>query len=550
VKRQFDFILTTSEPKDENVLKEYLKVATEMENIYSVGTIKYDPNIIKSITVEDGTTRLSLDKHLHDILAKSQDPEELLYVWKGWRDAVGPKLKDKYTEYVRLKNIGARENGFDDQGAYKRSWYETNGKLQEISETFWQELKPFYQEVHAYVRHRLSKVYKGLVKDGEAIPAHLLGNMWSQSWDNIFPLVTPFPDEPALDVTPALEKNYTVQDMFTKSEEFFTSIGWMKLPPSFWTKSLFVQPPDRNVTCHASAWDFKIKVNNSQDVRVKMCTKINQEDFVTIHHELGHIYYYLLYWNQPLEYRTGANPGFHEAVGDTLVLSIQTPGHLNKIGLLNKVSQTKEAELNFLLKTAMERITFLPFGYLMDQWMWGVYSGDIKPNDYNIKWWQMRLKYQGIKPPVSRTENDFDPGAKYHIPADTPYIRYFFAHILQFTFHKEACKAAGNTGPLHKCSIYESKEAGDALKKMLELGKSKPWPEALKTLTGSDKLSAAPIKEYFGPLLEFLQKERASKGYTLGWEGSESSSNAVQMKLSFLTVLFCSVISVYMKCLF
>jgi len=275
-----------------------------------------------------------------------------------------------------------------------------------------------------------------------------------------------------------------------------------------------------------------------------MCTKKTQDDFITIHHELGHIYYYLLYWNQSQEYRTGANPGFHEAVGDTLVLSVQTPNHLKEIGLLTNVSNSDEADINFLLKTAMERIAFLPFGYLMDQWMWGVYSGKIQPKDYNKVWWEMRLKYQGMKPPVERNDDtDFDPGAKYHIPADTPYIRYFFAHILQFTFHKRACDIAGKSSVLHRCSIFKSKEAGKALGDMLKLGKSKKWQDALEQYTGSKTLSAQPITEYFQPLNVWLKKQRSEHGYTLGWE--KKTNVGASLKMHFLTYLSPFVILSY-----
>ncbi|XP_057302369.1 angiotensin-converting enzyme-like [Hydractinia symbiolongicarpus] len=521
-KRQYKLLLMTRTSKNESIVKKISEIGGKMETLYSTGKVTYDKNIIKSIT--KNTTTMTLGD-LVNIMKTSNDSKELLYVWKGWRDTLANKLKGLYKEYVHLNNIGAVENHYEDAGDYKRKIYEVNN-LKEVAEEFWKELKPFYQEVHAYVRHRLTHVYPDLVKDTEPIPAHLLGNMWAQSWDNVYKHVIPFREEPKLDVTPALKKNYTVKQMFEKAEEFFVSIGWPKLPAGFWKKTLFVKPKDREVVCHASAWDFGVNTTDGPDVRVKMCTEKDQDNFITIHHELGHIYYYLLYWNQPSEYRTGANPGFHEAVGDTIVLSVQTPKHLKEIGLIDSVSTTNEADINFLLKTAMERIAFLPFGYLMDQWMWGVYSGDIKPEEYNKKWWEMRLKYQGIKPPVNRTENDFDPGAKYHIPADTPYIRYFFAHILQFTFHKHACRHANVKGPLHKCSIYNSTEAGKALGDMLRLGKKKPWPEALKQFTGSDKLSAAPINEYFKPLIDWLKKERAEKKYKLGWDKEKKNNTS------------------------
>ncbi|XP_065643822.1 angiotensin-converting enzyme isoform X2 [Hydra vulgaris] len=523
-KRQLQMLNVTMESTNADIVKNISIIAGKMENLYSTTTIPYNKKFIKLITPM--VNQLSLDQHLKKILADSRDPDELLYVWEEWHNLAGPPIRNLYTEFVKLNNIGARENDYHDAGDYKRKVYEIDD-LQNVVEKFWEELKPFYQEVHSYVRYKLIAQYPNLVKDGEPIPAHLLGDMWAQSWANVFSLTAPYPDEPSLDVTAELKKqNYDYLKMFKKAEEFFTSIGWPSLPPSFWKKSMFVRPNDRNVTCHASAWDFSVVIDGSQDVRVKMCTEVTQDDFNTIHHELGHIYYYLLYWDQPSLYRTGANPGFHEAVGDTLVLSVQTPEHLKKIGILESVSNSSGADINFLLKTAMEKIAFLPFGYLMDKWMWGVYSGDIKPSEYNKKWWEYKLKYQGVKPSTVRNEEFFDPGAKYHIPADTSYIRYFFAHILQFTFHKHACKAAKYEGPLHKCSIYESKEAGKAFGDMLKLGKSKTWQVALKQLTGSEELSADAIKEYFSPLQTWLENQRKTKKYTLGWEGKPKSNNS------------------------
>jgi len=512
--RQFKLLLQTMTSSNDSVTRAALKVGSSMSSIYSTGAVPMDP-VIKTVKATKGI--LNLDPHLTEIMRSSQDADELLYAWKGWRDAVGPKLGPKYAEYVRLHNIGARENGWEDAGDYKRRASYERPDLPELADEFWTELKPVYDELHAYVRYRLSLVYPELVKDGEPIPAHLLGNMWAQAWDSVYERIKPFDTKP-LDITPTLiKKGYNTERMFKESEAFFTSIGWQKLPPSFWQKSMLEKPADRDVVCHASAWDFSIVKDGSKDVRVKMCTTINQDDYITIHHELGHIYYDLLYWNQPYTFRDGANPGFHEAVGDVLALSVQTPDHLKAVGLLDKISSTANADINFLLKTAMGKIAFLPFGFLMDKWMWNVYNGKIEQKDYNRAWWQLREKYQGVKAPVDRSENDFDPGAKYHIPADTPYIRYFFAHILQYSFHKHACVAAGNKGPLHRCSIYKSKEAGKALGNMLSLGKSKRWDEALEIMTGSKKMSAQPIKEYFEPLLKWLAKERKLKGYKKGW---------------------------------
>lgn len=503
-KRQIVFITSSATPKNEDVLRNVTELEASMEGIYSTGK------------VEDKASgkMLELDPDLYDILANSRDYDRLLFAWGGWRDAVGPKIRGLYKKFVELKNKGAEENGWEDIGAYWRSWYEVDD-LESMVEGFWTELKPLYQELHAYVRYKLSQNYAQMTSTGP-IPAHLLGNMWAQSWVNIYDLVEPYKNKASLDVTASMVKqNYTALKMVRLAESFFTSIGLEKLPAPFYTKSMFTKPKDRDVICHASAWDFSI----NHDVRIKQCTNINHNDLVTTHHELGHIQYYLQYWDQPYEYRTGANPGFHEAVGDTMSLSVDTPQHLKNIGLLQEYSNDTESDINALMKMALRKVAFLPFGFLIDQWRWKVFSGNITDENYNSEWWRLRTKYQGIKPPVERTEKNFDPGCKYHIPANTPYIRYFMSFVLQFQFHKAACKAAGHTGPLHTCSIYNSKEAGKKIGDMLKMGKSKPWPDALEKLTGSKEVDVSAITEYFKPLYDWMKEQRKAIGYAPpGWD--------------------------------
>eukprot|EP00794_Sanderia_malayensis_P011394 gene11394-12580_t len=530
-KRQFKLLLSNAAAKDGKVIKDVAELGAKLEALYGNGCVNATPSDVMTLRLS-GPKCLSLEPDLTDIFVKSRDYDELLFAWKGWRDSTGPKMKATYKEFVDKLNIGAKDNGFKDYGEYVRSWYEVGDNLGKIAEKLWLDLKPFYQELHAYVRFKLSKKYPQ-VKDGEPIPAHLLGNMWAQSWTNMYDIVAPFPNEPKLDVTPKLASIFknNVTGVFKKAEDFFVSIGWEKLPASFWTKSMLEKPKDgRKAVCHASAWDFAI----NKDVRVKMCTSLNQNDFITIHHELGHIYYYLFYWDQPYEYRTGANPGFHEAVGDTIALSVETPQHLYKVGLLDTLPNNTRSELNFLLKTALSKIAFDPFGYLIDQWRWKVFDGSIKPDQYTSKWWELRTKYQGIKPPVERSSSDFDPGAKYHIPGNTPYIRYFMSYVYQFHFHKAACKAAGHKGVLNRCSIYKSKAAGKQLGDMLRMGKSKPWQEAFKNVTGYKELTAQPIKDYFEVLYKWMKEQRKREGYSIGWD---KPSGATNMGASLLVTL-------------
>jgi peptidyl-dipeptidase A len=391
-------------------------------------------------------------------------------------------------------------------------------------ERLWGQVKPLYEGLHCYVRRRLSEKYGAskVPADG-LIPAHLLGNMWAQEWGNIYPLVEPYKGAADLDVTTALQKKkYDAQKLVRLGERFFTSLGLDPLPDTFWQRSLFTQPRDRDVVCHASAWD----VNFNNDLRIKMCIKIDEEDLITIHHELGHDYYFMYYHTLPVLYQAGANDGFHEGIGDTLALSV-TPSYLYQAGLLPvEPKKNEKALINLQMKEALDKIAFLPFGKLIDQWRWNVFSGKITPENYNAAWWALRRKYQGIDAPEgARGEDMFDAGAKYHIPANVPYTRYFLARILQFQFHRALCKAIGHQGYLHDCSIFGSRDAGDKLKAMLALGASKPWPEALAVLDGERAMDASAIVDYFAPLMQWLEKE--NQGQKCGWGEGETAAAPV-----------------------
>jgi peptidyl-dipeptidase A len=442
-----------------------------------------------------------------DIIGSSRDPRELQDVWQGWHH-VGAPMRARYQRFVELSNKGARELGFRDTGALWRSNYDMppDAFAAEV-DRLWLQVEPLYRSLHAYVRTRLAQKYgPDVLPSNGMLPAHLLGNMWAQDWSNIYPLVAPPASGEGYDLTAALKRQAVDERGLVKyGERFFTSLGYQPLPPAFWERSLFKKPADREVVCHASAsgWDAP------EDVRIKMCVQINGEDFQVVHHELGHDYYGLLYSKQPYFFRDAAIDAFHEAVGDTIGLST-TPGYLKQIGLVDRVPSEK-GDLEYLMRTALAKVAFLPFGIMIDQWRWKVFSGEIPPGDYNKTWWQLREKYQGVTPPIARTESDFDPGAKYHIPANTPYTRYFLAYILEFQFHRALCKEAGFTGPLHRCSIYGNKQAGAKLARMLELGSSRPWPEALAMLNGETQMDATAILDYFAPLKTWLDQQVGGK---------------------------------------
>ena len=448
---------------------------------------------------------------LSKVLAESRDPAELLDAWQGWH-RVGAPMRARYQRFVELANKGARGMGFTDAGAMWRAGYDMPAdEFAREADRIWEQVKPLYLSLHAYVRTRLSEHYGAtLVPPGGKIPAHLLGNMWAQEWGNIYPLVAPRSGAAAYDLTRLLEaKGLDARGMTRAAENFYTSLGFAPLPPTFWTRSLFVKPRDREVVCHASAWD----VDNKEDVRIKMCIEVTADDFVTLHHELGHNFYQRAYQKQSFLHQNGANDGFHEAVGDAVALAI-TPEYLRQVGLLNEVPGP-EGDIPLLLRQAMDKVAFLPFGLLIDQWRWKVFSGAIKPSQYNAGWWALREQYQGLSAPLPRTEQDFDPAAKYHVAGNVPYMRYFLARVLQFQLYRSLCKTAGQAGPLHRCTFFGNKEAGTRLARMLAAGASKPWQEILFEMTGERRMDGNAILEYFAPLKTWLDQQ--NQGKPVGW---------------------------------
>jgi peptidyl-dipeptidase A len=488
-------------PDDPVKLAELAAITSKMEGVY--GAAKYCPG---------GPESCKDQGQLTDIMANSRKYDELTEAWTGWHSTARANRKE-YVRFVELANEGARELGFADLGAMWRSNYDmTPEEFTKEASRLWDQVKPLYGQLHCYVRDKLQKTYgPERVPAGKAIPAQLLGNMWAQAWSEIYPLVEPYPGVSDLDVTAALkQQKYDAVKITRSAENFYVSLGFPKLPETFWERSLLTKPADRDVQCHASAWFM----DASEDVRIKQCIEPTQDELMTVYHELGHVFYYMSYKDQPYLFQGGAHDGFHEAIGDTVNLSM-TPAYLHQIGLTAAVKRSPQATINEQMKLALDKIAFLPFGKLIDEWRWKVFAGEVKPDNYNAAWWQLREQYQGVAAPVPRSEEDFDPGAKYHIPANTPYTRYFLSYILQFQFHKALCEAAGNKGPLHECSIFGNAEAGKRFQEMLALGQSQPWPDTLQKLTGTRQMDAAAITEYFAPLLTWLQEQ--NQGKTCGW---------------------------------
>jgi peptidyl-dipeptidase A len=511
--------LTMSAPPDAKEAEELTRLVASMEGTYGSG--KYCPDspaqsgpaldspAQSARSGQAGTDCLDIEK-ITEILAENRDPKRLQEVWEGWHTISIPMKKD-YARFVELSNKGAQVLGFKDTGAMWRGKYDMPAdEFARELDRLWEQLRPLYLSLHTYTRSKLREKYGDIVTENGPIPAHLLGNLWQQDWSNIYDIVAPSGVKPAFSLTDNLKaKKLDPIGMVKMGEAFFSSLGFAPLPKTFWERSMFVKPRDREVVCHASAWD----IDSVEDLRIKMCIDVNAEDFSTIHHELGHNYYQRAYNQLPMIFRDSANDGFHEALGDTLALSV-TPEYLVKIGLLDAAPDAS-ADTGLLLRGALERLAFLPFGLLVDQWRWQVFSGAITPDHYNTAWWELKRKYQGVAPSSPRGEELFDPGAKYHVPANTPYTRYFLAQILEYQFHRALAKAAGCTTPLHRCSIYGNKEAGARIDAMMRMGASKPWPDALEALTGQRQMDASAMAEYFQPLKDWLDKQNAGK--KVGW---------------------------------
>jgi peptidyl-dipeptidase A len=493
--------LVMATPSDPKLGEELTKITAALDATYGKGKWCEDAKKPDSC--------LDIDK-ITEIMRESRDEKKLRQVWEGWH-TISPPMRKDYERFVELSNMGAKELGFADSGVMWRSKYDmpADDFTKEL-DRLWGQVRPLYLKLHAYVRMKLREKYGDVVPANGPIPAHLLGNIWAQDWMNVYPIVAPANADPGFNLTDILKKRkMTPEQMVKTGEHFYTSLGFAPLPKTFWERSMLVRPRDRDVVCHASAWD----VDNIEDLRIKMCIQPTDEDFRTIHHELGHNFYQRAYKDLPLNFRDSANDGFHEAIGDTIALSV-TPEYLVKIGLLDKAPDASR-DIGLLLDRALEKIAFLPFGLLIDQWRWKVFSGEIKPEDYNKAWWDLRLKYQGIAPVTQRGEEFFDPGAKYHVPANVPYTRYFLADILQFQFHRALAQTAGCKSLLHRCSIYESAEAGKKLNDMLSMGLSHPWPEALEKIAGTKQMDATAILDYFKPLDAWLDEQL--KGKPVGW---------------------------------
>ena len=508
IRRQLSLIKSSfvmPSPLNDDLASELADISTELEAMYGSGK--------HCFSAEDCWDLEAFES----VIDNSRNYQELLKAWDGWRN-IGTPMRDKYLRMIDIGNQGSQDLGYSGLTELWFSKYDMPAEdFRDETERVWQELKPLYDALQCHARYELMEEYgSDLMPTDGTIPAHILGNMWGQSWANIYDLVYEenTQQEPSIDLTAIIqEKNLTEIDMVEIAEDFFLSLGFQPLPQSFWERSLFVKPADRDVVCHASAWNL----DSMEDLRIKMCIEKNAEDFATIHHELGHIFYYQAYNHLPSVFEGGANDGFHEAVGDLLTLSI-TPDYLYQIGFISEADaeQASKDSIALLMKQALDGVVAVPWTLMLDRWRAGVFDGTTRVEDLNTSWWDLRKEYQGITSPIPRDQDAFDPGAKYHIPANTPYTRYYLARILQYQFHESLCQQIGHKGPLHECSIYNNEIAGEKLRAMLSLGQSKDWQSALEALTGTRELSGKALLNYYQPLKDWLDEKNTNR--SCGWQ--------------------------------
>jgi peptidyl-dipeptidase A len=492
--------VTLPAPDRPGASQESADLQARLTTLYATGTATIDG---KALHIDE----------LGDAIAVVRDPQKSKEIWEKWHQVAMP-MKGDYVKLTALLNEGAQGLGYKDAGVLWRAGYDTTpDQFAALTDRLWEQVKPFYTDLHCYVRTKLNEKYGDTIQPKTGpIRADLLGNMWAQEWGNIYDVVAP-KDGHGLgyDLTKQLEaKGYTPQSMVKTAEAFYVSLGFDPWPKSFWERSMIARPRDREVQCHASAWD----IDNADDIRLKACIHVTADDFFTVHHELGHNLYQRAYKNQPFLFKSGANDGFHEAIGDFAGLNALTPGYLKRLGLID-TEPGNEADIPYLLKVAMDGIAFLPFGLLVDKWRWEVFSGEVKPADYNKAWWDLKLKYQGVIPPGPRPPDAFDPGAKNHIATSVPYARYFLARIYEYQFYRAACREAGWMGPLNRCAVYGNRAVGASFARMLEMGQSRPWQEALQVFTGEKDIDASAVADYFAPLDRWLKEQ--NKANQCGW---------------------------------
>ena len=441
---------------------------------------------------------------IDEVLRASNNEKERLKNWEASKN-VGKSLKDGLENLRNLRNETVSALGYDDYFSYQVSDYGmTRQEMLDEMNKMVKEVWPLYRELHTWARYELAKKYNAKVPD--YLPAHWLPNRWGQDWSALV-------NVEGLDVDAAL-KDKEPEWIVKEGEKFYVSIGFDPLPASFYEKSsMYPLPADApyKKNNHASAWHMDLE----NDLRCLMSVEANAEYYETIHHELGHIYYYQAYTNPnvPPLLRAGANRGYHEAIGSLLGLAAMQKPFLAEKGLVDANVQIDETQN--LLKEALNYVVFLPFSAgVMTEFENSLYAEKLPKDQFNQKWWELAKKYQGMVPPTDRGEEFCDAASKTHINNDAAqYYDYAVSYILLFQFHDHIAKNILKQDP-HATNYYGSKEVGSFLKDVLETGANNDWRQLLKESVGSE-MSAKPMLDYFEPLMAYLKEQNKGRTYTL-----------------------------------
>jgi peptidyl-dipeptidase A len=441
---------------------------------------------------------------IDDGLKNEKDLAKRRKIWEASKE-VGKALRPGLVELRDLRNKSVQPLGYHDFFSYMASEYGmTTAELAATIDQINRDLRPLFRELHTWTRYELARRYGQPVPD--LIPADWLPNRWGQDWSMLV-------DVPGFDLDAQI-KTKPAAWCVEQAERFYVSLGFQKLPQSFWEKSsLYPVAADAGFkkNTHASAWHIDL----DHDVRSLMSIEPDTEWYETTHHELGHIYYYLSYSRPevPLLLRDGANRAYHEAIGSMMGLAAQQPRFVHAIGF--ESSGPKPDPTQLLLKEALNYAVFIPWSAgTMFMFEKELYYDDLAPEQWNKRWWELTAKYQGIAPPTPRGEEFCDAATKTHINDDpAAYYDYALSFVLLFQIHDHIAREILHEDP-HDTSYFGRKEVGAFLKSILEPGASVDWKALLVEKTGSP-LSAKPMLRYFEPLMGWLKEQNQGRKYTL-----------------------------------
>ncbi len=443
--------------------------------------------------------RTGTANQIDDILRKSRDLGERQRVWIASKE-IGRPLKPGLIELRDLRNQVAKEMGYSSYFALQVADYGmTVPEMMALLDSTLETTRPLFDQLHCWAKNTLATRYKKAPP--KMIPAHWIGNRWAQDWPGLI-------EEASLD---PLFKGSSPETIVKSAENFYVSLGFPRLPDSFWKKSdLYPVPAGsaRKKNSHASAWH----IDHAADVRSLMSVEPDEQWFATAHHELGHIYYYISYSTPavPMLLREGANRAFHEAVGELAKLASQQTPYLIKVGVMPRGKEPDATA--WLLQSAMDSIVFMPFSAgTMSHFERDLYEGNLPPSDWQKKWWDYAGQYQGVEPPVSRNDDALcDACTKTHINDDAAqYYDYALASLIKFQLHDHICTTILKQD-VRACDYSGNHEVGDFLRGILKLGATRDWRAVIQEATG-EPISPRAMMAFYQPLVDELSKRNAGK---------------------------------------